>query len=158
MIHWIFDLDDTLYKMKGNTFDINNIERYPKLQDLLKLLPGNKLVFTNASHGHSMNMICNLNLFGCFSAILSRDILMGIKPNSNTYFKLIHICNIKPNDKVIFFEDTPVNLLTAKQYGWTTVLITRENDPNKDEYIKLPFIDRCYPDIITSIKDIINIS
>ena len=35
----------------------------------------------------------------------------------------LFLMNIKNNDKVVFFEDTAENLVTAKSLGWITVLI-----------------------------------
>ena len=60
-------------------------------------------------------------MLNCFNAILNRDLLQGLKPDPRVYFKLIQWCRIGNNDKVIFFEDTPVNLLIAKKFGWITV-------------------------------------
>ena len=33
MINWVFDLDLTLYELKGNEFSYNNIIKTPKLKE-----------------------------------------------------------------------------------------------------------------------------
>ena len=33
MINWVFDLDLTLYELKGNEFSYNNIIKQPKLKE-----------------------------------------------------------------------------------------------------------------------------
>ena len=152
MIHWIFDLDNTLYRFIDiQNQDLKKIAIDTQLPEIIRLLPGNKLIFTNANQYHSINMISKLKMYNCFNAILNRDLLQGIKPNPMVYFKLIQWCKIQNNDKVIFFEDTPENLMVAKQFGWITILITDKNPEN----IKENYIDMCFKDTKTAIQTII---
>ena len=149
MIHWIFDLDNTLYRFQNQKNpSMNNILVDPKLAETIRFLPGNKLIFTNANHIHSMKMCYGMKMLNCFNAILNRDLLQGLKPDPRVYFKLIQWCRIANNDKVIFFEDTAVNLLIAKKFGWITVLIS-------DKPVKKDFIDLCFPDTRSAISFII---
>tara|TARA_B100000029_G_scaffold444816_1_gene464841 strand:- start:96 stop:566 length:471 start_codon:yes stop_codon:yes gene_type:complete len=149
MIHWIFDLDNTLYRfLNQKKPDMREIYIDKELPKIIRFLPGNKLIFTNANHYHSMNMIHELGMYNCYSAVINRDILKGIKPDPKTYFKVVQWCNIQNNDKVIFFEDTPVNLEMAKKFGWITVLIS-------NQIVKANYIDLCCPDVKTAIRIIL---
>ena len=56
--------------------------------------------------------------------IVGRDTLDGLlKPDINAFHEFMSMMNIKKNDKVVFFEDSAENLITAKSLGWITVLI-----------------------------------
>ena len=41
-----------------------------------------------------------------------------------SFDRIIQKVGIKPQDKVVFFEDTVENLITSKGYNWITVLIS----------------------------------
>ena len=55
------------------------------------------------------------------------------------------LSNIDPNDKCVFFDDLPENLISAKSFGWITVLI------NKKKYVHNN-IDFWFPNIYLALK------
>ena len=124
MINWVFDLDLTLYELKGNEFSYNNMIKPPRLKELINKLPGRKVMFTNGNLQHSLACIHILNLRRVFHKVLCRE-LTGFKPSINSYIKAYHYTGMKQDEKTYFFEDTVVNLEMAKKFNWITVLIKR---------------------------------
>ena len=57
-----------------------------------------------------------------------------MKPDIRSYIKFLKVNNIKPNDKCIFFEDSKINLETAKLFNWTTVYIGDKCENNFIDY------------------------
>ena len=124
MINWVFDLDLTLYELKGNFFSYENMVKQPKLRENIKKLKGRKILFTNGNLNHSVVSIHQLGLVSVFHKILCRE-LTGLKPAINSYIKAYHYSGMKQDEKTIFFEDTVINLEMAKKFNWITVLIKK---------------------------------
>jgi FMN phosphatase YigB (HAD superfamily) len=132
MLYWIFDLDDTLYQINipqrvnnGLYMNYSFIKENKTLKTLLKFLSGKKVIMTNSIQAHCTKVLKKLKLNdGYFDSRFHRDTLMNLKPHPYTYAKLIKDMGIKKEDTCIFFDDTPINLIMAKKFGWTTVLIT----------------------------------
>ena len=124
MINWVFDLDLTLYELKGNFFSYENMIKQPKLRENIKKLKGRKILFTNGNLNHSVVSIHQLGLVSVFHKILCRE-LTGLKPAINSYIKAYHYSGMKQDEKTIFFEDTVINLEMAKKFNWITVLIKK---------------------------------
>lgn len=122
MINWVFDLDLTLYELNGKSFSYENMIKQPKLRENIKKLNGRKILFTNGNLNHSVVSMHNLGLTRVFHKILCRE-LTGLKPSINSYIKAYHYSGMKLDQKVVFFEDTVINLEMAKKFNWTTVLI-----------------------------------
>lgn len=163
MITWVFDLDNTLYKMPhgmiadGLYFDYSILKNDMTLTNSINKLPGNKVVFTNAMADHCFKSIGKMQLQKCFSKYFHRQV-SGLKPHPSSYATVIK--HTKPqspqskdeNNKYIFFDDTPINLIMAKKFGWVTVLILNGNS-------SLPansHIDFTFPDIKTALNYFIN--
>jgi FMN phosphatase YigB (HAD superfamily) len=139
MINWIFDLDYTLYSIPKNIeFDYKYLKNDPELRNLLENLIGRKILFTNGNVHHSVSCMNIMGLKKIFHKILCRE-LTGFKPRLNSYIRLYHITKIPVKEKVVFFEDTPINLEMAKKFGWITVLIDRDGYFSKKNYIDFIF-------------------
>ena len=128
MLYWIFDVDHTLYQLPKNTpfFSYSFLSKDKQLNYLLNILPCKKLLFTNGTKDHGIETVKTLGIKDKFpdSKIVGRDTLGGLlKPDINAFYKFIELMKIKQNDKIVFFEDTAENLITAKSLGWITVLI-----------------------------------
>ena len=128
MLYWIFDVDHTLYQLPKDTpfFSYSFLSPDPQLRHLVNRLPCQKLLFTNGTHEHGILTVKKLGIKDKFpdKKIVGRDTLKGLlKPNINAFHKFIELMKIKQNDKIVFFEDTAENLITAKSLGWITVLI-----------------------------------
>ena len=148
MINWVFDLDLTLYELKGGEFSYQNIIKPIGLRDKIGQLPGRKIMFTNGNLQHSLACINLLNLRKTFHKVLCRE-LTGFKPSINSYIKAYHFSGMKQEEKTFFFEDTVVNLEMAKKFNWVTILIKR----NPSSYEKnCKRVDYIFPDITTALN------
>ena len=136
MIHWIFDLDNTLYQTEhNNPYRINDglylnysfLKEDKKLKILLNILNGNKIIMTNSISSHCNTVLDKLKIKQCFNHIVTRTDMNSFKPYPKTYFTVINNCKIQSTDKCIFFDDIPINLIMAKKFGWITVLITPDS-------------------------------
>jgi putative hydrolase of the HAD superfamily len=146
MLFWIFDLDNTLYQLKDNySFNYNFIKKDYHLRYLLEKLPCKKDIFTNANHSHTNNTLKLLGLENIFGKIYSRDNIRALKPDILAFTTLTKLNNIKSSDKVVFFEDTIENLITAKSFGWITVLISKKK-------VLLDEIDFWFPNINMALE------
>ena len=130
MINWIFDLDLTLYELNG-PFSYANMRIPKNLRQQLLQLQGRRVMFTNGNLYHSLQCIKLFNLSRVFHKVLCRE-LTDLKPAINSYIKAYHYAKMNTKDKCIFFEDTLVNLVMAKNFNWITVLIKK----NPSQYEK----------------------
>ena len=149
--NWIFDLDFTLYQIdKPKTeFLYSDLIYNPRLISNLQKINGRRILFTNANLMHTLACIRILKLEKIFHKVSCRE-LSGLKPSVNSYLHLYKICNIKRSDSNIFFEDTIENLIHAKRFGWTTVLIS-DNLLELQEAESIDEIDFIFPNIISAL-------
>ena len=103
--------------------DFGIIKHNKKLNNLIKKIPGKKIIFTNAVTVYVKKVLKQLRLINEFDDIFDIE-KAGYKPKPdlNTYKKLIKFYSLKV-DETILFDDIPKNLLTAAQLGITTVHI-----------------------------------
>jgi putative hydrolase of the HAD superfamily len=141
MLYWIFDLDQTLYQLPNNvSFNYNRISEDQQLNYLLVMLPSRKIIFTNGTYNHGLTCLNKLKIMDNFLSIISRDKIKTLKPEYDSYNRCMEFNNITNNDKCVFFDDLPENLIAAKSFGWITVLI------NKNKYMDNS-IDFWFPNI-----------
>jgi FMN phosphatase YigB (HAD superfamily) len=133
MIFWIFDMDDTIYKLDGK-FDYQKLEEDQELSKTIRKLPGMKVLFTNGTHLHTISVLRAMKLNSVFDLILDRDVLKTVKPDPKAFQILIGLCSIKKNDVCYYFEDSIYNLIVGYSLGWQTILI---GDSNPDFSNKL---------------------
>ncbi len=160
MITWVFDLDNTLYKMPqgmmadGLYFDYSILKHDPILVNMINKLSGNKVVFTNAMADHCFKSISKMQMQKSFSKYFHRQV-SGLKPHPNAYNTVIKFTktdNTNSNNKYIFFDDTPINLIMGKKFGWITVLILNGNNPLPPN----PYIDFTFADIKAALHYFVN--
>lgn len=124
MLYWIFDLDNTLYQIPENQdFNYNHVKFDIHLLNILKTLPGRKILFTNGTHDHSKFVLTKMGLQTSFHLIVNRTIMGTIKPDPNAFVKLINWAGITSTDNCLFFEDSIYNIMVAKQFGWKTIYV-----------------------------------
>lgn len=141
MLYWIFDLDQTLYQLPNNVnFNYNLLTEDPQLNYLLVMMPSRKLIFTNGTYNHGLTCLNKLEIINNFTSIVSRDKIKTLKPEYNSYIRCMESNDITNEDKCVFFDDLPENLIAAKSVGWITVLI------NKNKYMDNS-IDFWFPNI-----------
>tara|TARA_E500000178_G_C16751577_1_gene630633 strand:- start:151 stop:645 length:495 start_codon:yes stop_codon:yes gene_type:complete len=143
MLFWVFDLDNTLYQLPRNTeFHYKYLDNDYQLKYSLSLLPMKKILYTNGTIGHADMCLKILDIENYFyKRICREDMNYIMKPHIKSFMIFIKKNKIMKNDKVVFFEDSVENLITAKNsFGWITVLI----HPN---HIMIPEIDFWFPNI-----------
>jgi len=103
-----------------------------QLRTILENIPIKKWIFTNSDRAHSERVLNVLGLQGLFENIIDVVSLNFYnKPNPIVYTRALEITgNIQPSQSM-FFEDTPRNLIPAKQLGMRTVLVG--NKPHGEE-------------------------
>ncbi len=144
MIYWIFDMDETLYRMNGS-FKYESLKPDQELFNLIKKLNGLKILFTNGTHQHTNIVLQKLGLISLFDLILDRNILQGLKPDPRVFLKLIKWCSITPNDKCFFFEDSIHNLIVGYSLGWQTILINDNNANTTNKLLEIDIIENGKP-------------
>ena len=146
MLYWIFDLDQTLYQLPCNVdFNYKLLKKNDHLKYLLDSLPSTKIIFTNGTYNHAKVCLNKLDIMANFKSIISRDKILTLKPEHNSYVRCMNLNNINNNDKCVFFDDLPDNLINAKSFGWITVLI------NRNRYIDEQ-IDFWFPNIYVALN------
>ena len=146
MLYWIFDLDQTLYQLPSNVdFNYKLLKKNEHLKYLLDVLPSTKLIFTNGTYNHAKICLNKIDIENNFKSIISRDKILTLKPEHNSYIRCMNLNNITNNDKCVFFDDLPDNLINAKSFGWITVLI------NRNRYIDEQ-IDFWFPNIYVALN------
>lgn len=151
---FVFDLDNTLINLENESlvrFPMDysyHIKPNPVLYQLINRIPYPKFIFSNASHSHVMYSLNALSFDGHsllkkMADIYSHTNVNVYKPNPMAY----HIVQERIAQKlqtrqfkVFFFDDLPDNLVTAKKFNWTTILIGQQMIYN-------PFIDYIFPKI-----------
>ena len=121
------------HKIDANEFlefvhdiDIDFLKNDPILNKELEKLGGKKIVFTNGSRKHALNITQRIGIdqhFDDFFDIVDSDFMP--KPAIEPYKKLVEKHKIDPN-LCVFVEDIARNLKPAYEMGMTTVWI--END------------------------------
>jgi FMN phosphatase YigB (HAD superfamily) len=151
---FVFDLDNTLINLQNEDvvrFPMDysyHIKPNPVLYQLIDRIPFPKFIFSNASHSHVMYSLNALSfdshsLIKKMSDIYSYTNIKVYKPDPMAYHlvqeRIAHILRSR-EFKVFFFDDLPDNLVTAKKFNWTTILIGKQMTYN-------PFIDYIFPTI-----------
>jgi len=135
------------HKIDANEFlefvhdiDINFLKKNKKLADELEKLGGKKIIFTNGSKKHAINVTSRLGIEQYFDGIfdiVDSDFIP--KPSIEAYKKLIEKHKIDPKLSVLV-EDIARNLKPAYEMGMKTVWI--ENDePWAKEFSDKDFIN-----------------
>lgn len=95
----------------------------PELDGMLGRLKPRKVVFTNADAKHARRVLYRLGIMRHFEFIIDIHMLEFInKPDRRAYLKALEFVSATP-EECILIEDSPVNVLPARQLGMTTVLV-----------------------------------
>jgi len=121
------------HKIDANEFlefvhdiDIDFLNKDKKLSEELKKLNGKKIIFTNGSRKHALNVTRRIGIDQYFDDIF--DIIDSEfipKPAMEPYKKLVEKHKIDPN-LCVFVEDIARNLKPAYEMGMKTVWIENE--------------------------------
>ncbi len=108
--------------------DYTPLPKNPRLGDMLKDLPGRKLIYTNGSVKHATDTLTAMDVDpGIFESIF--DIVASDfepKPHAQPFSKFLRDHDVNASTAAMF-EDLPRNLEPAKANGMTTVLITPQS-------------------------------
>ena len=98
------------------------------LNRALESLPGRKVIFTNASKIHSLNVTRHMGIDHHFDSIFDiTDSNYIPKPDKLVYSNMVEQLEIKPQAAVMI-EDMAKNLIPAYELGMTTVWLRSEID------------------------------
>tara|TARA_B110000495_G_C22604902_1_gene361478 strand:- start:97 stop:588 length:492 start_codon:yes stop_codon:yes gene_type:complete len=151
MIHYVFDLDDTLIiHQKGVQLNYNNIKADNTLKNLLENCKAECYIYTNGTFGHARAVIKKMDIKKFFFKVYSRDTLPHMKPDIRSYISVQNDIqnNYQNTDEIYFFDDLLGNLETAKSLGWTTFWI----HPDFLSGHQYDSIDYAFKDIQTCLK------
>lgn len=146
MIHYVFDLDDTLIvHQKGVPINYDTIIEDKLLKNLLDNCNGECYIYTNGTFNHAFDIIKSMNIIHTFFKIYSRDTLPYMKPDMRSFYSVQNdiLKNYNKIDKIYFFDDLLENCKTAKSLGWTTFWI----NPNFLSGHQYDFVDYAFKNI-----------
>ncbi len=101
----------------------------PELDGMLERLPFEKVVFTNSDGAHVERVLNRLGICRHFSRIIDIFALDLVnKPDLRAYTRALCLISARPQE-CVFVEDSPANLLPARELGMTTVLVGGDIKP-----------------------------
>jgi FMN phosphatase YigB (HAD superfamily) len=158
MIHFIFDLDDTLIMHNNKPIHYDRIQEDFPLTKLLGTCnnKGSCYIYTNGTGSHALSILKNMKIMDIFDKIYSRDTMPYMKPYYKSFDDVHTDLSFRdPQPKVIFFFDDQLeNLKTASQVGWVTFWIHPHHVKARDyHYVNMAFptINDCLTYLETKI-------
>ena len=102
----------------------------PPLDNMLAEIPLRKVIFTNADTAHAERVLDTLRVRLHFEQIIDISAIgYKNKPDPLAYQYVLALLRIA-GEQCIMVEDTPRNLLPAKDLGMTTILIDSSDGPS----------------------------
>ena len=106
-----------------------------ELNDLIRRLPGKRVVFTNGDNRHATRILDRLAMGDLFDGLFHLEHANFVpKPNLATFELMMAAHGVIPAETA-FFEDSPRNLAPAHQLGMTTILVGPKAMANTDEFV-----------------------
>ena len=142
MIHYIFDLDDTLIIHKNTHINYNLISEDHLLTQLLHKCRGPRYIYTNGTGNHALAVLDQMNIKHLFDKIYSRDTIPYMKPDNRSFNDVQNDISYRyPVSKTIFFfDDRLENLKAAFQMGWFTFWIHPNHSlGNQYDFVTMSF-------------------
>jgi len=101
--------------------------REPRLRHVLKLLPGRKVVFSNAPQHYANAVLKLLRIYQLFDDVMTmQHTRYRPKPDSFGFMRLMRRQRLRPA-QCVMVEDSLENLQAAKQLGMNTVWVNNGN-------------------------------
>ena len=126
--------------IRDSDIDIDFLKKDIPLEKELKKLSGKKIIFTNGSRKHALNVTKRIGIDKYFDDIFDIvDAEFFPKPTPSPYEKLVKKHKIDPN-LCVFVEDIARNLKPAYEMGMKTVWI-KNNEPWAKEFSDRKFIN-----------------
>jgi len=153
------DLNQTVWTSWDNEYKEYSDKLFEKLlkdkdlEDEIKKLDGKKIIFTNGSRAHALNVTKRIGIDKLFDGVFDiRDCEFIPKPSKEPYKKLVENYKIEPQ-YWIFFEDIARNLKPAYELGMKTVWI-KNDEPWAAKYSESVFIDYKTDSLTKFLKEI----
>ena len=132
-------LDPEKYIKHLSKLDLSGVKKNPKLAEMLELLPGQKIIHTNAFTQHTEEVMDRIGITKYFDAVFDIiDANFIPKPTLDPYVQLCDMYNVNPT-RAVMVEDIARNLKPAADLGMTTVWVrTNTNwggNPEEDNHI-----------------------
>ena len=145
MIHYVFDLDDTLIIHKTKLMNYHMIQEDHSLKYQLSKCKGPCYIYTNGTGNHALTVLDKMKISNNFEKVYSRDTIPYMKPDYRSFNDVNNdISNRYPGPKsVFFFDDLLENLETASGLGWLTFWI----DPNYSHGKEYHYVNMSFPNI-----------
>lgn len=108
--------------------DVSPVPPSPTLDAALARLPGRKIIFTNGTTRHALNVTERLGVADRFDAIF--DIVAADhvpKPDPRPYRAMIEKLGVDPR-RAVMVEDIAINLMPARDLGMTTVWVRNDDE------------------------------
>ena len=133
--------------------DLSFLDKNKFLEEEIKKLIGKKIIFTNGSRAHALNVTKRIGIDRLFDGIFDiRDCEFIPKPSKEPYKKLVENYKIEPQ-YCIFFEDIARNLKPAFEMGMKTVWIKNE-EPWAAKFSDANFINYKTDKLANFLKEI----
>ena len=142
MIHFLFDLDDTLIMHNNKPINYDMIGEDLILGKLLGKCKGSCYIYTNGTGSHAISILKNMKIIDYFEKIYSRDTIPHMKPYYKSFDDVQTDLSFRDSEpKVIFFFDDQLdNLRTASKLGWMTFWIHPEHYKSRNyHYVNMAF-------------------
>jgi putative hydrolase of the HAD superfamily len=109
----------------------------PALGNLLRSLPQQRWVFTNADAPHARRVLAALGVADCFSGIIDIHATnFRCKPEKEAYLRALALAGEVAPHNCLFCDDAPRNLAPARALGIFTVRVgSADPDPAADRSI-----------------------
>ena len=146
MVHYVFDLDDTLIiHRKDRRIIYGEMKPDLELKDYLYNCNGPCYIYTNGTSGHALEVIKRLDIKDQFEKIYSRDTIPYMKPYYKSFQAVHDDLSVRSGrqEPVIFFDDMLENLEAASELGWITFWI--HPSAIKEEYYH--YVTKSFTDI-----------
>ncbi len=106
-----------------------------ELNDLVRRLPGRRIVFTNGDSFHATRILDRLAMSDLFDGLFHLEHANFVpKPNLVTFELMMSAHGVTPAETA-FFEDSARNLKPAHGLGMTTVLVGPKAPANNDDFV-----------------------
>lgn len=123
--HHQVDSDDFLAYVHDLPLD-QYLEPAPELGDLLRSMPQQKWVFTNADANHAHRVLSHLELADYFDGVIDlRAMQFACKPERAAYERALAITGNPLPEACVMLDDAVINLAAAQGIGFTPVWVTR---------------------------------
>ena len=133
--------------------DLSFLNKDNDLEDEIKKLNGKKIIFTNGSRAHALNVTKRIGIDKLFDGIFDiRDCEFIPKPSKAPYKKLVENYKIEPQ-YCIFFEDIARNLKPAHELGMKTVWI-KNDEPWAAKFSDAEFVNYKTDKLANFLKEI----